>query len=205
MADLFYRDMTIDGSGLDEEKRTVPVVFSTESPAQRWLGAEYLLHGPENVDLDRLRMIGAGLMNHNPDEIVGPLSEVRLSDFRGVAVLGFDDDEIGNRAMLKVKSGSLRGVSVGYRIDKPLRIFDGEEYEIRSGFVVKGPAVFGIRWTPYEISLTPIPVDIGAQVGRSLDFQRSFESSCMTLKKPERVPENDIYMKKIKLHGRFVI
>jgi hypothetical protein len=159
MANLIYREIELDNRELDVENRQVPLSFSSEHPAPRWVGNEYLLHGERNVNLSRLKKVGAGLFNHDPDKIVGPVSNIRIRDYRGFLTLGFDDDDIGNMAFGKVRSKSLRGVSVGYLIDKAVRIFEKDTYIVRDGFEIKGPALIATRWTPYEISLTPIPLD----------------------------------------------
>lgn len=158
---LFYRGLEIRAQ-VDTKGRSVDVAFSSEEPVPRWFGREILLHGEDNVDLDQLKSMGATLMNHNPNVIVGPVRDVRIEDKRGKATLFFDDDEDGERAMRKVRSQSLRGVSVGYLIDKAVEVNDGDEYE-----GVNGPALIATRWVPYEISLTPIPADASVGVGRN--------------------------------------
>lgn len=174
---LFYRSFEIERAALDKESRSVQVSFSSETPVRRWYGNEYLLHGDGNVNLSRLRSMGSALMNHNPEVIVGRVSEAKIDGKRGIATIIFDDDDDGNRAMRKVESGSLRGVSVGYGIEKYREVREGEEWE-----GIKGPAYIAMRWTPYEISLTPIPADhtvgVGRDATRSLDgieIERSSE------------------------------
>ena len=159
---LFYRSFEVERAGLNEETREISLSFSSDEPAERWFGKEILRHGRGNVDLTRLNTMGAVLFNHNPYNIVGPVKTAAIAGSRGKATISFDDDDDGNRAMFKVKSGSLRGVSVGYMINKARRVMDGEEFE-----GVKGPALIALKWTPYEISLTPIPVDASVGVGRS--------------------------------------
>lgn len=171
--DLFYRSCALDRSQLDEESRTVTLSFSSETPVSRWMGDEYLLHGKKNVDLARLKSIGAALYGHNAydlDSIVGAVSSARIDEKarRGEASITFDDDEIGNKAMGKVKSGSLRGVSVGYAIHEAVRVEKGEKWqdpETKREYA--GPALIATRWEPYEISLTPIPADASVGVGRA--------------------------------------
>lgn len=163
---LFYRSFELDRAKVDNEKRTVSLSFSSEQPVSRWFGQEILLHGKDNVDLYRLRSMGSVLMNHDPKTIVGPVKSVSIEDARGIAEIGFDDDEEGNRALKKVQSGSLRGVSVGYQINKFREVMRDEEFELPDGRKIKGPAYVAMRWTPYEISLTPIPADSSVGVGR---------------------------------------
>lgn len=170
----WYRAATVDRALVNQEARTVPVSFSSEAMVQRWYGWECLLHGPENVDLERLQRLGACLLNHDPDRIVGPLSNITLGpDRRGHCLIGFDKDDEGERAMQKVISGSLRGVSVRYLIHKVRRVDEDEEYEMPTGQKVRGPGWVALRWEPIENSLTPIPADANVGVGR--DFTRSLD------------------------------
>lgn len=166
--DFFYRSFELDRSTLNKEERSVDVSFSSETPVKRWFGLEILLHSPENVGLGRIRSMGAALMNHDPRMIIGTVKNVRIDGKRGVATIVFDDDEDGNKAFKKVTSGSLRGVSVGYVIEKFREIRSDEEWN-----GIKGPAYVATRWSPYEISLTPIPADHTVGVGR--EATRSME------------------------------
>jgi len=165
--ELFYRSFEIDHRAVNEKDRSVGVSFSSETPAMRWFGSEILLHGSKNVDLSRLKRFGAALLNHNPDNIVGPLKSIRLKDRRGEAKIVFDEDEDGQKALGKVKSGSLKGVSVGYTIQKFREVLNDETFE-EDGVKIKGPAFVAVRWSPHEISLTPVPLDHNVGVGRAL-------------------------------------
>ena len=165
---LFYRSFELDRATVNKEERSVDLAFSSETPLERWFGKEILLHGTKNVDLTRLKTMGSALMNHDPNFILGSIREARIENRRGKAKVFFDDDEDGNKALFKVESGSLRGVSFGYLVQKFVEIKDGEEYQ---GF--QGPAHIATRWMPYEISLTPIPADATVGVGR--DMTRSLD------------------------------
>ena len=160
-AKLFYRSFGLDRRSVNEKERSVEISFSSEEPVVRWGVKEILLHGDDNVDMSRLETMGSVLMNHNPSIIVGPVRGAKIEEKRGKATIVFDDDEEGNRAFNKVKSGSLRGVSVGYAINRMREVEAGEEYE-----GIEGPADVATRWTPYEVSLTPIPADVTVGVGR---------------------------------------
>ena len=172
---LLYRFFLIDRT-MNEDTRSKQIVFSTENPIPSYYGDEILLHGKKNIDTSRLET-GSVLFNHNPNQIVGPIISHSIKDFSGFAEIGFDDDEIGNMALNKVRSGSLRGVSVGYVIDEAIRIYEKEKYPVRAGIEIKGPALIATRWTPYEITLTPIPADKGSGVRtRALDGVRITET-----------------------------
>ncbi|HNR12424.1 MAG TPA: HK97 family phage prohead protease [Thermodesulfobacteriota bacterium] len=202
---LFYRDFEIDSRAINKEKRSVELSFSSEEPVRRWGASEILLHGEGNVDLSRLKKMGSALLNHNANIIVGRITEARLEDKKGKAIIVFDDDEDGNRAMKKVESGSLKGVSVGYMINKAREVRVDEEWE---GY--KGPAYIATRWTPYEISLTPIPADATVGVGRSLEgieIERTEvpntkpEESTMEEKDVQRIVETALEKERAALPG----
>ena len=171
---LFYRAAVLDARAVDEEARTAPVTFSSEASVGRWYGKEILLHDAENVNLGRLQAMGSCLVNHDPNQIAGGLRDVGLgTDRRGHATILFDRDEEGDRAMAKAKSGSLRGVSVGYLIHKAKRLQENEEFDHPALGKIIGPALVATRWEPTEISLTPVPADshvgVGRDAARSLD------------------------------------
>ena len=175
---LLYRSSVIQREKVDEEKRTVDVSFSSETPVERYYyGKEILLHGKRNVDMARLKSLGAALLGHNSQVIVGPLSNIRIEERRGRATIHFDDDDDGEKAFRKVKSGSLKGVSVGFIINRVRELRADEEWENpETKTKYEGPAVIATRWTPYEISLTPIPADATVGVNRDMagiEFERS--------------------------------
>jgi len=171
---LFYRAHTIRATDVNEETREVRLTFSSEARVKRWFGVEILKHGPENVDLSRLENIGAVLVNHDPNQIAGAIRDVEIgADRRGHAVIAFDKDPAGEAAFLKARSGSLRGVSVGYLINQARRVLEDETYVDPDLGELEGPTLIAERWTPYEITLTPIPADADVGVGR--DATRSLD------------------------------
>ena|GEM_PF-850460 len=171
---LFYRSFGLERAALDEDKRELELSFSSEEPVRHWFGEEILLHGESNVDLKRLRGVGSVPYGHNPwsiKNIVGPVKRAWLDPEKrqARARIGFDEDETGALAMSKIKSKSLRGVSVGYLINKARELREDEEWtdpETKRNY--KGPALIATRWTPYEISFTPIPADATVGVGREM-------------------------------------
>lgn len=167
---LFYRDFEIDERAIDEEKRTIALSFSSENPVSRWYGHEILSHKSGHIQLGRARTL---LFGHDSSRIVGPLANVRIEENRGVAQARFDETEEGELAMKRVKSGSLRGVSVGYMVEKFRKLNPDEEFEIGGGKIKgssdeRNPTYVAVKWTPVEVSLTPIPADSTVGVGREM-------------------------------------
>lgn len=166
---------------MDAETRTAAVSFSSQSPVQDrfWGPPTVLLHERAAVNLAVIRGVGSALMNHDPslDSIVGRLSDIEIdSDARvGRATIHFDDDDTGNRALSKVKSGSLRGVSVRFTVDKAQVLREKDEWQSAEGQKFSGGArglEVVTRWTPREISLTPTPADTSVGVGRETERER---------------------------------
>ena len=70
------------------------------------------------------------------------------------AVIQFDEDEESERVYQKVRSGTLKGVSVGYVVD----VWE----EVKAGATstngrFTGPCEVATRWTPYELSIVSVP------------------------------------------------
>ena len=157
----FERDEKGAVRGLDKEKRTVRLQFSSEAPVKRWFGQEVLDHSPESVDLSRLKDGGAVLREHDTNILIGVTEGAEITKKRtGEAEIRFARTAAGNEAMELVEDGILRSVSVGYRVEKFEVDEDEEEYR-------------AIRWQPLEVSLVAIPADPSAKVLRSNQNQHT--------------------------------
>lgn len=160
MLKLTTRAAPLVSSTLDTDKRTVQMVWTTGARVLR--GGyepfyEELSLDPKHVQMDRLRNGAPVLDAHDAsgiDSIIGVVESAHLEKARGVATIRFDTGPKGEDAMRRVREGTLRGVSVGYRIDKFQKV--GEQDDT--------PVYRATAWTPHELSLTPIGADAGAQV-----------------------------------------
>ncbi len=173
---LFYRDIEIDERAIDTKGRKIDLSFSSEIVVQRWFGQEILSHKEDAIIKGRLHTM---LFGHDSKAIVGPVKNIQYDDGKGRATAHFDETNEGELALTRVKSGSLRGVSVGYAVAKFKKLAAGEEYELATK-KVKGPKdeesnpiYIAEKWAPIEISLTPIPADHTVGVGR--EATRSLE------------------------------
>lgn len=159
------RDMTISLKALDEDKRQVELSFSSEEPYMRWFGNEILSHKEGALDLTRLNEIGCLLFNHKRDEVIGRIDKAWVKDNRGHALVTFDEDEESDKIYQKVKSGTLKAVSVGYRVDSWEEVNAGKTST--DGHI--GPCSVALKWMPYEISIVSVPADATVGVGRELE------------------------------------
>lgn len=149
---------------IDEEKRQVELSFSSEEPYERWFGPEILSHNTGAVDLTRLNEIGCLLYNHDRDKVIGRIDNAWVENGRGKALVTFDSDEDSDKIYQKVKSGTLKGVSVGYQVDSWEEVSAGK---VSSDGKHIGPCSIALRWLPYEVSIVSIPADPSVGVGRS--------------------------------------
>lgn len=152
---------------MEEGDRSFEISFSSEEPVERWYGLEYLDHGDGCVDLTRLENMGVLLFGHrmqSVDDVIGKITKVWIEDHRGKAIVQFDDDETSEKVRKKVESGTLKGVSVGYSIDLYEDIAVGKK---SADGRFAGPGRVATRWTPYEISIVPVPADDSVGVGRA--------------------------------------
>ncbi len=169
--DFFVGAIRAEGEGAaaeGEDSRRVALSLSSEEPCRRWFGNEILCHDPDAVDLSRLQDIGVVLFNHDRDTVIGRVDSVELDEqeHKLRAEVVFDDDEESERVYQKVKSGTLKGVSVGYMVDVWEEVEAGA---MSSNGRFAGPCDVATRWTPYELSIVSVPADPTVGVGRSYD------------------------------------
>lgn len=157
----------MEGEG-NERKFTLS--FSSEEPYERWWGTEILDHSPNAVDLTRLNEIGCLLFNHNRDAVIGKINRAWLENSRGCAEVEFDTDDQSEVIYQKVRSGTLKGVSVGYRIDSLEEVQAGKT---TADGRFSGPCEIARKWWPFEISIVSVPADGTVGVGREADAANS--------------------------------
>lgn len=182
------RELAARADAVSEEERTAELTFSSEKPYKRWFGLEILDHSENSVDLTRLQEIGVLLFNHEPAHPIGRVEKVWIGDdSRGHALVKFDADEESDRIFKKVSGGSLRGVSVGYRIKEYTQLKEGETSKDGR---FKGPAVIVSQWEPLEISIVSVPADAGVGVGRSIEDLKGMNNDMD--KKPEMKSQTEM-------------
>lgn len=148
---------------LNEEARTVDLVFATETPIRKmtWDGPvmEVLSMQDGEVRLDRLNN-GANLLdNHNGygsvnNTVLGVVERAWIAKKQGWATVRFAKTDAGELAWQNVKDGILRNVSVGYKVyTYVVTRKEGKLDEYRA-----------TEWEAFEVSLVSVPADAGAQI-----------------------------------------
>jgi len=156
-----------------DDERRVSISFSSEQSVSRWYGQEILCHDASSVNLERINSIGVALFNHKRDVVLGRIENAICNDAekRTYADIIFDSDEESERIYQKVKSGTLKGISVGYAVDVWEEVMAGK---MSSNGRFTGPAYIATRWTPMEISVVSVPADDSVGIGR--EFQNISEN-----------------------------
>lgn len=172
-----FRDLAITRDGINVEKRTVKVSFSSELPVERWWGREILDHSPTSVRLGRLRDGGAVLVNHDPDDQVGVVEDVEIGeDRKGRATVRFGKSARASEVFNDVADGIRTKLSTGYTIHKMrLESEDGDTKTYRA-----------TDWEPFELTFTPVPADHAIGVGRSTSHEQH-----LTIIEDRSMPPNE--------------
>ena len=122
--------------------------------------------------MSRMRNGGAVLLNHSTDKQIGVVEDCKCDpDKMGRATVRFSRSALGEEVFRDVQDGIRKNVSVGYSIDEdPMQLKPEEMSEELKTLALKeqSPAYRIRRWTPYEVSMVPIPADTSVGVGRSV-------------------------------------
>lgn len=155
-------------AGATEQERTIDVVWTTGARVlrARWEGwddyveyEEELEVSPKAVRLERLNTVGTFLDSHMSwglDSVIGSVvpGSVRLEGGKGYAKVRLTGAADAQPAVQRILDGTVRSVSVGYRVNEyRIEKRDGQREIWRA-----------VDWEPYEISAVAIPADAGAQV-----------------------------------------
>lgn len=171
----------VGNNQVDTDKRTVEVVFATETPVrrQRYEGwdrvidfDEILTISKSAIDFTRLNAGAPVLDSHSrwsTRSQVGVVEKAWVDGKEARALLRFPAaglDEEADRLFALISDGIVRNVSVGYSLQK-IKVVEPE----KRGDIQK---VMVLRWAPFEISFVTVPADHAAGV-RSDDGKMLFD------------------------------
>jgi hypothetical protein len=149
---------------VDRAARTVEVVWSTGARARNFVPSlggitEELDMSPNAVRMGQLGSGNAPVLNTHRSsdarDVLGRVIAARLEGGRGHARLQFSAAADVEPLWQRIADGTLRAVSIGYRVHR---------YDQRPD-PVSGEMIYrAVDWEPFEISIVPIPVDRDAQV-----------------------------------------
>ncbi|MCA3340557.1 MAG: HK97 family phage prohead protease [Roseomonas sp.] len=149
---------------VDRASRTVEVVWSTGARARNFVPSlggitEELDMSPNAVRMAQLGSGNAPVLNTHRSsdarDVLGRVIAARLEGGRGHAQLQFSAAADVEPLWQRIADGTLRAVSIGYRVHR---------YDQRPDPVSGEMIYLAVDWEPFEISIVPIPVDRDAQV-----------------------------------------
>ena len=149
---------------VDRTARTVEVVWSTGARARNFVPAlglitEELEMSPNAVRMEALRSGRAPVLDTHrrggARDVLGRVTAARLERGRGYATLQFSTAADVEPVWQRIADGTLRAVSVGYRVHR---------YEPRPDAATGETVHRAVDWEPFEISVVPVPVDRDAAV-----------------------------------------
>lgn len=136
------------------ESGTVEAVISTFAPVQRKGFMERL----DPAGLDTSRLIGAPVLDGHRQgsarDVIGTIAGHRMEDGKLVATIRLSGAADAAPIVERIREGTIRGVSIGYRVSKWT-----ESTDPNSRARVRTAAA----WSISEVSAVPIPADSGAQ------------------------------------------
>ena len=143
----------------DAERHEIEFIMSSGVEVPRWFGRERLRITPEAVDLFRVSLDQVKFLDGHDHtrraSVLGSVVSARIENGLLLGRVKFHDNEQGRAAEADYAAGNLRGVSVGYSIQKLERVEDGN---------ADSDLYEATRWTPLELSATAVPADVHAAV-----------------------------------------
>lgn len=157
------RSMQIVHDSLNEDSRSVDVVFATESPVLSYLPEvgeynEVLVCDESACDMGRVRSGAQFCKEHDRMQVIGVVENVRFENAIGYATLRYAKTALGEEEWGMMKDGIRKNFSVSYKVRRLAVDADG------GGGLPTGRAV---AWEPLEISAVSVPADPNCRAIRS--------------------------------------
>ena len=149
---------------VDRTARTVEVIWSTGARARNFVPSLGLITEELDMSAQAVRMDGLGsgsapvLNTHrrgDARDVLGRVTAARIEAGRGYATLQFSAAADVEPVWQRIADGTLRAVSVGYRVHR----YD-QAPDAATGQTIHR----AVDWEPFEISVVPIPADAAAVV-----------------------------------------
>lgn len=158
------RAAAVAPSSIDQEARTVELVWSTGAAVKRsdWMSGkvynEELSMAPAHVRLDRLNSGAPLLAAHDRNDLaamIGVVERAWLAGNEGRALVRFSTRADVDPVWRDVADGIIRNVSVGYKVNR---------YQETTAPGDKIQTFLAVDWEPEEISLVSVGADAAAGV-----------------------------------------
>ena len=181
MTQILKRQIQIERKAYDPATRELTMSFASEYPVARWdqFGEydEVLSCNPADVDMTRMLTGGPLLMSHDWDKLIGRVVSVSVDPDR-VCRAKCKISKSRADVQSDIEDEILVNASVGYTVGDVI-----EEKKDANGRRTKR-----FRWSPYEVSLLPVPADPTVGVGRVAAVGEQKERAIQMEAKTETAP-----------------
>lgn len=157
LPDAMTRRATLAASTFNEADWTVDATISTFAPVQRRDSRGVYTERLDPAGLDLSRIDGAPVLNGHRQgdarDVIGVVQSARMEGNALIAVLRLSQADDAAPVIARIREGTLRGVSIGYRVQKWADSLDPD---------TKSRVRTAANWTIYEVSAVPVAADSGA-------------------------------------------
>lgn len=171
--EVLQRGIAFDGSTLEDSALTVSAIIATPTPVlRRDQRGNYLeILDPFGLEYDGYADFPL-LLDHQADSrmTIGRASAIVVEDEAVKATLRFTGADDALPIRQRVRDGTLKHLSVGYRVLKWRESVDKDGQRTKTA----------IRWQLMEVTLTPMPADPNARIQRSNNIMAQDEIEELT-------------------------
>ncbi|MGQ0565973.1 MAG: prohead protease/major capsid protein fusion protein [Gemmobacter sp.] len=154
---MLHRAAAFTPGSFDTEARTIEAVISTFADVTRRDSRGTFLERLDPAGLDLTALDGGPLLDGHRQgsarDVIGTIAAHRMEGGKLVATLRLSGAADAAPITDRIREGTVRGVSIGYRVSKWAESIDpATKSRIRTA----------VAWTIFEVSAVPIPADSGA-------------------------------------------
>jgi len=169
----------------DDDDEDYEVSLSSDTPINRGFYTETLDHSKDAVDLSRAKGGINLLWNHDPNQPIGRLSNIKSDGHKLTGQMRFYSTPSAQEKRTMVDEG-LREVSIGYAV---------HSYDYTPGTADAGDQYKATRWQLLEGSIAPVPADNSVGVGmRAESDEKTFPVLVRDTTPPPAVIHQEIKM-----------
>lgn len=157
LPDTMTRRAVISAGSFNADSMTVEAVISTFSDVARRDTRGAYVERLDPAGLDMTRIVGAPVLDGHRQgsarDVIGIVENARSEDGKLIAVIRLSAAEDAAPVIARIREGTLRGVSVGYRVSRWSDSIDP---------TTKSRVRTAAAWSIFEVSAVPVPADPGA-------------------------------------------
>ena len=154
--------VALKSATVDIEKRTVDVVYATETPVLTWDWSEgqfyeVLAITPEAIMTERLDSGAPVLNSHNKSNVLEQLGVIDrhwIADGQAWATIRLSKRPELDSLLQDIADGIVRNISAGYRVWEYTKVTTADSI----------PTYRATKWEPHEVSWVTVPADVRSGV-----------------------------------------